>query len=74
MSETLNFTIYRLIIVLTSTGINNFFFSALPGREIGEILSSYPEDNPPQLRVTLKKTTDIQVINEDLNEDDHFTN
>ena len=50
------------------------FFSAVPGGEIGEILSSYPEDKPPQLRVTLKKTIDIQVINKDLNEDDHSTN
>ena len=40
--------------------------------EIGELLSSYPEEKPPQLSVTLKKTSDIQVISKDLNDDDHL--
>ena len=48
------------------------FFSAVPDGEIGELLSSYPEDRPPQLSVTLKKTSDIQVISKDLNDGDHL--
>ena len=48
------------------------FFSAVPGGKIGELLSSYPEDKPPQLRVTLKKTSDIQVISKDLNQIYHL--
>ena len=36
------------------TGMNDFF-SAVPGGEIGEPFSSYPEHKPPQLSVTLKK-------------------
>ena len=44
----------------------------MPGWETGELLSSYREDKPPQLRVTLKKPSDIQVINKDLNDDDHL--
>ena len=48
------------------------FFSVVPGGKIEELLSSYPEDKPPQLCVTLKKTTDIQVISKDLNDDDHL--
>ena len=48
------------------------FFSAVPGGKTGELLSSYPEDKPPQLRVTLKKTSDIQVISKDLNQIYHL--
>ncbi|XP_015758966.1 PREDICTED: uncharacterized protein LOC107338244 isoform X2 [Acropora digitifera] len=44
----------------------------VPRWEIGELLSFYPEDKPPQLRVTLKKTSDIQVISKDLNDADHL--
>ena len=48
------------------------FFSAVPGEETGELLSSYPQDKPPQLSVTLKETSDIQVISKKLNDDDHL--
>ncbi|XP_044166110.1 uncharacterized protein LOC114967473 [Acropora millepora] len=46
--------------------------AVVPGGKTGERLSSYPEDKPPQLRVTLKKTSDIQVISKDLNQIYHL--